>query len=215
MSRSGTAMRALLVAIVCVAPLACSGDDDSGPVLGPVVVDITIDTSTTDPAVYFEKVDATGDMLTVDVKMRTAAPVNYDAFTLEILFDPTHVQINQTFAIDTSLGTCGTLVNGCASGGPNPCDPLCCTNAVDANTSGDLLIGVTAPPGCTATSASEQTLTRLVFLGATAGTSFLRIVDTANTGDCEILEFDPVLPNTLIDLGIPCLDGMAQITSTR
>ena len=61
----------------------------------------------------------------------------------------------------------------------------------------------------------DETLTELVFRAAVPGTSDLRfVVDTLNTGDCEILVADPVL-QTLNDLGIPCLDGMAQFSSTR
>jgi hypothetical protein len=219
MSICRTLAHGLIVAAVCLLPVACSGDERT-VVIGPIFADITIqDTSTTDPAVYFEKAGASADMIMVDVKLRTPTPTDYDAFNLEIRFDPGHVQISQVFGVPTSLGACSDLTGGCSSASL-ACNPaaslLCCVNAVNANGTGDLIIGVSAPAGCTKTSSPpDETLLQLVFLAATTGTSRLQLVDAAGSGDCEILQADPVIPNALNDLMIPCLDGMAEITSTR
>ena len=209
MSKYRTLAHGLIVAAICLLAVACSGDERT-VAIGPIFADITIeDTSATDPAVYFEKAGASADMIMVDVKLRTPMPTDYDAFTLEIRFDPGHVQISQVFGLTTSLGTCSNIMsNGCSSTGLM-CDPLCCSNAVDANSTGDLLIGVSAPVGCTKTSSPpDETLLQLVFLAATAGASRLQLVDGPGSGDCAIL-------NALNNLMIPCLDGMAEITSTR
>ncbi|MBI4169384.1 MAG: hypothetical protein HY510_05540, partial [Acidobacteria bacterium] len=45
---------------------ACRGDDDGNRIL-PVRADITIDPVSDDPAVYFERVSASGDLVTVNV----------------------------------------------------------------------------------------------------------------------------------------------------
>jgi hypothetical protein len=212
-----TRAHAPIVAAVCLLVIACSGDDDR-IVVSPVVADITIqDTSSTNPAVYFENAGAgpLDDMIIVDAKLRTVVATGFDAFNLEVLFDPGHVQINQVFGITTPLGTCSNIMsNGCSSTSTG-CDPICCSNAVDANSTGDLILGVSAPAGCTVTSQPDQVLTQLVFLAATTGTSRLQLVDGPGSGDCEILQADPVIPNQLNDLMIPCLDGMAEITSSR
>ncbi len=212
---AGRALACLLTAALFML-IGCRGDDARN-VLGPIVADVTIqDTSATDPAVYLDRFSASNDLVTIDVRMRTASSVDFDAFNIELLFDPGHIRVSQVFATSTPFGSCGTLMSGCATGTGSPgCLPFCCANAVDANITGDLILGVSAPAGCTVTSAADQILTRLVFIAAATGSSRLAFVDAPGTGDCEVLMADPMTPNTLIDLNVPCRDGMAEFTSTR
>src|SRR5207245_1869249 len=49
------------------------------------------------PSVYFKKVSATGDLVVVDVMLHaTMSPIAFDAFDLDLTFDPAIVQLGGT-----------------------------------------------------------------------------------------------------------------------
>lgn len=160
----------------------------------PLVADFHAEPVTSDPAVYFEKASASGDRVMVSLKLRSSSLIDFDAFTMEILFDPSLVQFTGIDGSNTPFGACSAA----------PCGPLC-LSAVGSP--GDLLIGVTALGTCPSASVSgDITLLAIGFAATAPGSSPIRFVQGPGRGDCEIL-------NDLVDLGIPCLDGNATITA--
>ena len=102
-----------------------------------------------DPAVYVDKGSTIGDLVTVNVKLRAgSAPIAFDAFSLEFTYDFKVVQIGDLFDVNPDvLGSCNAGLT---------CDPLCLTNAaqanqgftVDANGKAHFVMGVSARSGC-------------------------------------------------------------------
>lgn len=173
---------------------------------------------TADPAVYFANPTnpdpATPDFATVDVMFRDSALPTFDAFTLQVEFDPGVVQVGEVGQM--------TIFGDCQGSGPS-CNPICENNAFGdtsisfgANNSGTLLVGVSKPfppsptppcPSATATSAGVKLLT-LGFIGATVGQSTLKLIPAPPSGGCAIIQ-------GLASLGVPCDDGGAVLTANR
>ncbi|MEK7284132.1 MAG: hypothetical protein AAB249_10000, partial [Acidobacteriota bacterium] len=163
-------------------------------------------------AVYFVKDPKDArfpDLETVQVRLFTASPIAFDAYTLEIHFDPTVVQVGVVFEYDPSV------LGGCFSG--TPCAPFCEVNTADANSTGTLILGVTAPRDCPATNIITDTM--LLKIGFIAQSTIdppgsrIELFNSTDPppndrGDCEIL-LDTA------DLGIPFVDGNATMTASR
>ncbi len=192
---------------------ACGKDEGPENRIKPIQATLTIDPVPVTPAqaVYFVKDPKDlrfPDLETVQVKLYTTTPVSFDAYTLEIHFDPTVVQIGDVFEYNPDI------LGGCNSG--NACAPLCEINTGDVNSTGILLLGVAATTqGCPPTTVSTDTmLLRIGFIAQATidppGSPIELFVNPDSTvrGDCEIL-LDTA------DLGIPCVSGNALMTATR
>jgi hypothetical protein len=200
-----------VVAGALLAFSACDKGEKNKVDILPVHADLAIDTITTDPAVYLARSSmGTGaaDVVAIDVMLRDGAAPTFDAFTLEVMFDPGLQQVGRVIWNATPLGDCT---------GTGACDPICGNNVspsgtstIPANDSGDLLIGVaTKPTPCTGTSnPGPVPLLTLWFISTTVGTSQVKLIDGAGHGDCEIL-------SGAASLGFPCLSGNATITAAR
>ena len=207
-SLSATAA-ALLLALLLP---ACGGDDTPENRIKPIQATLTIDPVPVSPAraVYFVKDPKDlrfPDLETVQVKLYTSSPVTFDAYTLEIRFDPTVVQIGDVFEYNPDI------LGGCNSGAD--CAPLCDINEEEVNSTGILLLGVAAPRDCPSTTVSTDTmLLRIGFIAQSTidppGSPIELYVNPNSTknGDCEILL-------DVTDLGIPFEDGNAAMTATR
>ena len=189
--------------------LACGGDDSPKNRIKPIQATLTIDpfTNSPDPAVYLVKDPKNGqfpDLETVQIRLYTTAPVTFDAYTIEMHFDPSKVQVGNAFEFDAGI------LGGCNSG--LPCAPTCLINQSDVNSTGTLLIGVAKKATCPDTTVSLDTmLVRIGFIAQTTidppGTP-IDLIQGAGHGDCEILL-------GLTDLGIPCVGGNALMTASR
>ena len=195
--------RAALAALLLNAALAggCSGSSDDENEILPIVADIAItDTSSSDPqAVYLERVSAAGDLVTVNVMLRTTTtPVTFDAYSLEIELDTGLVSVAAVDFLSSPLASCSPLT----------------VSAISDNST--LVIGVaasgsTCPGGYTTNTSTPEILVTLGLRAATTGSSELHFVsDPLSTGHCSIL-------NILSDIGIPCVDGSPAptLTATR
>ncbi len=223
---SGPPLMRLCAATIFVALLvpACGGHNKTENRIRPIEARLTIVPfpGTPDPAVFLEGTAAMGDLVTMDVKLHngTGTPIDFDAYTLEFHFDPLLVNVSDVFNVNPAvLGQC------CFPNSPtcSSCDPLCSVNA-NADTTGVLLLGVAALPGCpTASVTGDTTLLTLGFTAATtipgppvppndpnAAPGRISLISGAGHGDCEILNGVGV-----VDLGIPCVDGSAYITASR
>ncbi len=143
------AAAALLLAVLLP---SCRRSDKNENRISPILVNLDIQnpyTGSPDPAVYVQRVSTTGDLVTIDVKLRAgAAPISFDTFTLEFTYDFKVVQIGDVFDVNPDvLGSCSAgLV----------CDPLCLNNAaqsnqgltVDASGKAHFIMGVSAKSGC-------------------------------------------------------------------
>jgi len=94
---AATGRRVPLIALPAVILLgfvtSCGGNDDSNSnQISPIKADITIAPPTGDPVVWLDKVGASDDLVTIDVKLRTSGPLEFNGFTLYFRFDPTVVQ---------------------------------------------------------------------------------------------------------------------------
>ena len=203
-----------IVAGALLALPACDKGNKNHVDILPVHADLTIDAITTDPAVYLARsamdISAADDVIVLDVMLRDSTAPAFDAFTLEVQFDPGLAQVSRIVWNATPLGDCT---------GSGVCDPICANNVspsdhltVPANTSGDLLIGVSRKPApCTGTSnPGPVPLLSLWFIATTVGTSQVKLIDGAGTGDCEILG-----GSSPASLGFPCLSGNATIIAAR
>jgi hypothetical protein len=189
---------------------ACGGDDSNPNRIKPIQATLTIDPflNSPDPAVYFlkdPKNPSFPDLEIVQVRMYTAiSPVTFDAYTVEIHFDPSVVQVGNVFEYDPGI------LGGCNSG--NTCAPLCSVNS-EVNSTGSLIVGVAAPNGCPATTLStDSMLLRIGFIAQTtipdSPAGDIDFIEGPGTGDCEILM-------GLSDLAIPFEDGNARMTASR
>ncbi|MCZ6695404.1 MAG: hypothetical protein O7A63_02580, partial [Acidobacteria bacterium] len=94
MSRLGNTMRALLVAVVCVAPLACSGDDRGVTIRG-LTTNININPSAAPNTLYFvEDSSSAGNVVVVNVMLESDAGLQFDAINLHFIFDPSIIQVS-------------------------------------------------------------------------------------------------------------------------
>ena len=190
--------------------LACGGDDSPKNRIKPIQATLTIDpfTNSPDPAVYLVKDPKNGqfpDLETVQIRLYTTAPVTFDAYSIEMHFDPSKVQVGNAFEFDAGI------LGGCNNG--LPCAPFCIINQADFNSTGTLLIGVAkSAPTCPDTTVSLDTmLVRIGFIAQTTidppGTP-IDLIQGAGHGDCEIL-----LGTN--DQGISCVGGNALMTASR
>jgi len=189
--------------------LACGGGDSPRNRIKPIQATLTIDPfpNSPDPAIYLVKDPKNAqfpDLETVQVRLYTTAPVTFDAYTIEVHFDPSRVQVGNAFEFDAGV------LGGCNSGAP--CAPTCIINQSDVNSTGTLLIGVAKKNTCPDTTVSLDTmLVRIGFIAQTTidppGTPIDLIQGTGH-GDCEILL-------GLTDPGIPCVGGNALMTASR
>ncbi len=218
--RAGAPVARIAVALASLLVLASSapgcGKSKNENRIKPITANLSIDpfTGTPNPAVFLEKQQTTGDLVTVRVNLHTTNAVTFDAYTLEFHYDPTLVQVSDVFEINS------TLLGDCCFPNDTTCtpnQPLCEFNAEAANTNGTLLIGIASPtnlatglPYQTATVSSDTTLITLGFVAATAidppGTRIQLI--SAGHGSCEILL-------ALAPQGVPCVDGNATMTAGR
>jgi hypothetical protein len=187
--------------------LACGGNDTNSNRIKPLQATLNIAAfpNSPDPAVYFVKDPKDTrfpDLETVQVRLYTTTPQTFDAYTVEVHFDPTLVQVGDALEFDPGI------LGGCGSGAP--CAPLCLVNS-DMST-GTLLIGVAATGSCPATTLSTDTM--LVRIGFIAENTIdppgspIELIQGAGRGDCEILLGQS-------DLGIQCVDGNALMTATH
>jgi hypothetical protein len=209
-------MRRFALPILIVLTFAgCSGDENKDVIL-PLQARFDVAAVGGDPVIFFQKsptdTNLTDDVVVVDVMLRSSASITFDAIDMEILFDPSLLQVGQVDMTTTPLGPCpANLASSCSSNGPT--DPLCCSNANAANSSGDLIIGVSRTGGSGATVTGTDKLMTLRFIGATVGTSMVRFETTLPSGDCEILTGVPPAP--LVNLGVPCDSDNATVTVAR
>jgi hypothetical protein len=200
----------LVVAGALLAFSACDKGQSNVDKILPVQANLAIDTITTDGVYLARSAMGTGlaDAVAIDVVLRDGAAPTFDAFTLEVTFDPGLQQVGRIIWNATPLGDCT---------GTGACDPLCLNNVspsglstIPANTSGDLLIVVAAKPSpCTgASNPGPVTLLTLWFISTTVGTSQVKLIDGAGHGDCEIL-------SGAASLGFQCFSGNATIVATR
>lgn len=200
---------AVLAAILLALLLPACGDEGSENRIKPIQATLSIDPVPVPPAqaVYFVKDPKDArfpDLETVQVRLFTTSPIAFDAYTLEIHFDPTVVQVGDVFEYNPNI------LGGCNSG--TPCAPSCLVNTGDVNSTGTLLLGVTALRSCPPTSLDTDTM--LLKLGFIAQSTIdppgsrIELVDGPGTGDCEILL-------DLVDRGIRCVDGNATMTASR
>jgi len=203
-----------VVAALTLLPLAACSDDDNESKILPIRADFAVTPVSTDPVVYLQKnpsdTSSADDVVLIDVMLRDMGAQPFDAFTLEVRFDPGVVQIGQVDNTATPLGDCR---------GSNPCDPLCLDNVEPtdpltpkANTTGDLFIGVASRPLCPGHPGGSVRLLTLGFIAASVGTSPIELVDVAGSGDCEILSGQGGIPAAL---PIPCDDGNAMVVASR
>lgn len=190
--------------------LACGGDDSPKNRIKPIQATLTIDpfTNSPDPAVYLVKDPKNAqfpDLETVQLRLYTTAPVTFDAYTIEMHFDPSRVQVGDAFEFDAGI------LGGCNS--DLPCEPTCFINKSNVNSTGTLLIGVVkSATTCPDTTVSLDTmLVRIGFIAQTTidppGTP-IDLIQGAGHGDCEILL-------GTIDQGISCVGGNALMTASR
>jgi hypothetical protein len=196
------------VCAVMATCLACSKDKNEASDILPIHAVLSITAPAADPVVFFKQspVDTTSndDVVFVDVMLHSSAMQSFDAFDLEIRFNPGLVQVGRVNGTATPLGNCDSS---------DPCHPICQNNAgtpsPNANVTGDLIIGVAAQPGCmTAAVPPDVKLLTLGFFAAAEGSSTLELVDGPGTGDCEILSDVSALP-------IPCDSGNATVNASR
>jgi hypothetical protein len=200
MSKKWTAVVCAVLA-TCV---TCSKDKKEVSDILPIHAELSITATSADPVVFFQRspLDTTtnDDVVIVDVMLRSIVTQSFDDFSLEVRFNPGLVQVGQVYLTATPLGNCDS---------GDPCAPLCLNNAVTANTTGDLFIGVPARVGCpTASVSGTVKLLTLGFIAAAEGVSTLELVDGPGTGDCEILSDVTALP-------IPCDSGNATVFASR
>lgn len=190
--------------------LACGGEDENPNRIKPIQATLTIApfANSPDPAVYFlkdPKDPRFPDLETVQVRLFTTTPQTFDAYTLEIHFNPALVQVGDVFEFDPGI------LGGCNSG--TTCAPFCLVNS-DANSTGTLTVGVARNPDPTCsdtTLASDSMLVRIGFIAqATIDPpgSDIDFIEGPDRGDCEILM-------GLSDLAIPFEDGDAKMTASR
>ena len=221
---AGPAGRALIaITAAALIALGVAGCDDEDEVLAvlPITADITIPGDlSVDPLVYFERVAAAGDTVTMRAMLRTTTPYAIDSINLEINFDSGLAQVISQFdGAATPFGNCN---------GPAACDPTCVNNCDTSggggcNVSGRLIIGISRDNAAACTSYSANTgpagvpILTLGFRAATLGSSPIELVDLPGvTGDCEILHWEPAGADPPITQHpIPCDDGGATLTATR
>jgi hypothetical protein len=202
---------AVLAALLLALLLPACGDEGSENRIKPIQATLSIDPVPVPPApaqaVYFVKDPKDArfpDLETVQVRLFTASPIAFDAYTLEIHFDPTVVQVGDVFEYGPGI------LGGCFS--ETACEPECMVNTSEVNSTGILLLGVAAFPSCPATSISSDTM--LLKIGFIAQSTIdppgspIDLIVGPSRGDCEIL-LDTA------DLGIPFVDGNATMTASR
>ncbi len=197
------------VCAVLATCLTCSKDKKEVSDILPIHATLSLTAVAGDPVVFFQRnpsdVSSDDDVVIVDVMLRSSALQSFEAFDLEIRFDPGLVQIGQVNDTATPFGNCDS---------GSVCAPICLNNAgtpsPNANVTGDLIIGVAARPAPCMTAAvpPDVKLLTLAFIAAAAGTSTLELVDGPGTGDCEILSGGSPLP-------IPCNSGSATVIASR
>ena len=221
------AAAALLLALLLP---SCHGSDESNNRIKPIVATLHITgfAGTPDPAVFLEEVSTTDELVTIDVRLHngTGTPIDFDAYTLEFTYDFNFVQAGHAFVVNPAvLGDCNA---------ETACDPLCSTNAadanrgltVDANGKAHLVIGVAARASCpTASVNTDVTLLTLGFIAATTipdpvppndptqAKGRIALIAAPGHGDCEILQ--NVTEVLVGGQPISCVDGDAYLTAAR
>jgi hypothetical protein len=191
---------------------ACSKSGNTEDKILPVHANISVDAVTATPAIFFQtSASNTGqnDVVAVDIMLRPSGSVSFSAIDMEVKFDPGLVQIGQIDTSASPLGDCQTTTT---------CAPICSNNVnpssastPKANDVGDLILGIATNGLCPGVTVSTTThLLTLWFIATTVGTSQITLVDTASTGDCEILSGSPPVP-----LPITCYSGNATIVAAR
>jgi hypothetical protein len=200
-------LAAALAALLLAPALGCGGDDSSPNVIIPITATATLDPDPPgDPVIYLQKVSEVGDLVTVNVRLRTSTQVTFDAFNLDVRFDPGIVTVAGIGYVGTILCGCDESVINCAYTGEAICQPSATTP------SGEFLLGISSSggdPDFDTGASPDVILVTLAFrAGAVTpvdGTRVDFISDPSQPdGSCEILTFDA---SGVVDAGIPCAAG--------
>jgi hypothetical protein len=241
----GRASAAAALALAFLLP-SCHNSNTSENHIKPILADLQILNpymGSPDPAVYLDKGSTSGDLVAVHIKLRAgAAPLTFDAFTLELTYDPKVMQIGDVFEVNPDvLGSCH---------GQTSCDPLCLDNAADANQGlkvdqngkAHFVMGVSARAGCPAAKTgrckavaitnrsclvdteclagetcalvADTTLLTLAFIAATTIEPPGSRIELFTNPDSS-KHGDCEILNGVVDLPIPCEDGNAFMTASR
>ncbi len=128
-SEGRRAVAAVLAAGALLLLPSCGKSKNENKIL-PVSADIRIDNPATFPApsVFLQKVSASGDLVIVDVMLRTSSAVTFDAFDLDLTFDPGIVQLGGN-VLDPLFAT----TPFCGHDATNPVTTDCFCNASVTN----------------------------------------------------------------------------------
>jgi len=247
-SARGAAVASLLALLALASLCASCGKTRTKNVIKGLLADVTVNyASIPDPGVYFRKVSpptmgSDGDVVVLDVVLRSTSPMTFDAFDLHLKFDPHIVMLAASPTTpplaDTPFGACNAALT--SPSGPG-CVPTVTLNPFCESSAGlslaDLLIGVSVVtshcfPSCTmadsactsgrqdcadltkpCTQSSDVTLLTIAFQGAAVGTSTIKFVPAALTGKTGDCE---ILYNLAqVTPVVTFDDGGATITVTR
>lgn len=207
---------ALLILPVC----GCGGDDTIPNVIVPIRATAVLDPDPGgDPEIYLQKVSEVGDLVTVNLGLRTTAtPVSFYAFNLVVTFDPSLLTVG-------GIGYAGTVLCGCDQfdlACPDNVMPKTRTLSCQTSTTtrmGSLILGAAVlggAPEFNITAPADVILVTLAFRAGVptppGGTRIDFPSDPSQPdGNCEILT--AVGPD-IVDLGIPCATGFT-LTARR
>jgi hypothetical protein len=216
-ARRAAAPPALFVALALALP-GCGGSDSPTNVIRPLIATAVVDPDpAADPVLHLVKIDETGDLVTFELRLRTTADMlEFDAFNLEVRFDPTVVTLGDLRYAGGVLCACDTLDLACPDVGPPATRTLSCIASATTAT-GVLILGVAIladDPKFTVTPPDDVKLLTIAFRaaapttgtcdrggGPVTGTCVDIVSDTSKAdGSCEIL-------NGVADLGVPCATG--------
>ncbi len=205
---------------------ACGGTRSNNISIKPISADVTFTHAPSgDHVVYLDKGTAIGDVVTLNLMLRSSTPITMDAFAFDVFFDPGIVNVSgpqspvplptPTPFSDTFLGTCNATVT-CPPAAAPVQNPICLLNSADANFTGDLALGVavnapsmTGCPAQTTTPGMDTRLVTLVFDAATTGSSRIQLPPiSTSAARCAIL-----LNGAAI--AISCDDRGAVLTGSR
>jgi hypothetical protein len=206
----------------------------------PVNASLSIQPIADPTAVYFAENSISGDLVLLDVRLRTTTSVTFDAFTLEIHFDPGVIALGGDFTstpfTSTPFGACNQCVGRCNAMPCVKCEdckapsvltsqstsPFCQSNGILADRDGILLLGAAVVPqsvtlsGCPASVTvtfppGDTKLMTIGLVATTVGSSRIELITNPISG----ADGDCEILNGLVDQAIPCRDGNATITGTR
>ena len=207
MNRKLRSIRPLALPLLALVALSGCNDEDSNDAIHPVRATLVTPSVNGDPLIFFQSspsdTNPNDDTVTVDIMLRADAGLTFDYINMEVLFDPTIIHVGQVDLTSTPLGDCTQT---------GPTFPICLSNANAANTSGDLIIGISRTDGPSATITGTGKLLTLRFIGSTVGTSTLSFETALPSGDCEILA--DAVPDP-VNLNVSCDGTGSYVTVAR